>query len=157
MIIQHVSASDNSGGAARAAYRLHRAMRDAFIESKMLVQYKIGDDPYVYSPKSRIRRALGLVRPYVGQMILGLEPQYSKTIRCAAWLPSGPVFDGLTPEVADMKPSGFMGRAFPQQHEDLALPRRISDWTDDHILVALGRRGDDLGGAHSASRPRRKS
>ena len=63
-----------------------------------------------------------------------------------AWLPSGAVFVGLPPEVADMQPSGFMGRAFASQHPDLRVPPRISDWSDDHTLVALARRGEDFPG-----------
>jgi len=63
-----------------------------------------------------------------------------------AWLPAGIVFKGLPPELADMQPSGYMGRAFPHQHSDLALPPRIADWSNDHVLVALARRGDDLAG-----------
>lgn len=63
-----------------------------------------------------------------------------------AWLPSGTVFVGLPPEVADMQPSGFMGRAFSKQHPDLRVPLRISDWSDDHTLVALARCGDDFPG-----------
>jgi len=39
-----------------------------------------------------------------------------------------------------------MGRAFPGQHSDLPLPTRISDWSNDHILIGLARRGEDLGG-----------
>ena len=61
-----------------------------------------------------------------------------------AWL--GVVFKGLPPEIADMQPSGFMGRAFPRQHGDSALPTRIEDWSNDHVLIALARRGDDLAG-----------
>ena len=63
-----------------------------------------------------------------------------------AWLSSGVVFAGLPPEVADMRPSGFMGRAFATQQPDLRVPLRISDWSDDHTLVALARRGDDFPG-----------
>ncbi len=63
-----------------------------------------------------------------------------------AWKPGGIVFKGLPPEIADMQPSGFMGRAFPHQHADLSLPLRIQDWSKDHVLVALARRGDDLPG-----------
>jgi hypothetical protein len=62
------------------------------------------------------------------------------------WLPAGVVFFGLPPEIADMQPSGFMGRAFPGQHADLPVPPRISDWSDDHTLIALARRGEDIAG-----------
>ncbi len=63
-----------------------------------------------------------------------------------AWLPGGLVFKGLPPEVFDMQPSGFMGRFFPRAHEDLSLPPRIADWSNDQILIALARRGEDLAG-----------
>ena len=63
-----------------------------------------------------------------------------------AWLPAGVVFFGLPSEIADMQPSGFMGRAFPGQHADLPVPPRISDWSDDHSLIALARRGEDVAG-----------
>jgi hypothetical protein len=62
------------------------------------------------------------------------------------WLPAGIVFKGLPPEIADMQPSGYMGRAFPRQHAHLTLPPRIADWSNDHVLIALARRGDDLTG-----------
>src|SRR3989304_3095617 len=51
-----------------------------------------------------------------------------------AWLPAGIVFKGLPPEAADMQPSGYMGRAFPRQHAELALPPRIQDRSNDHLL-----------------------
>ncbi len=63
-----------------------------------------------------------------------------------AWLPAGVVFAGLPPEVADMQPSGFMGRAFPRQNSDLPVPSRITDWSDDHTLIGLSRRGEDFPG-----------
>ncbi len=44
----------------------------------------------------------------------------------------------------DMRPDGFMGRAFAHQlHEQFALPLRLQDWNDDDILYALLRRGDE--------------
>jgi HipA-like C-terminal domain len=66
--------------------------------------------------------------------------------RQTAWLPVGQVFEGLPPEVADMEPSGYMGRAFPHLHLDLPLPPRIADWSNDHILIALVHRGEDVKG-----------
>jgi hypothetical protein len=63
-----------------------------------------------------------------------------------AWLPAGAVFDGLPPEVADMQPSGFLGRAFPALHPDLTVPPRVEDWSDHHTLIALSRRGEDATG-----------
>jgi len=49
--------------------------------------------------------------------------------------------------LADLRPDGFTGRAFVKRlHEDLALPPRVLDWHDDHVLAALSRRGEDAMG-----------
>lgn len=49
--------------------------------------------------------------------------------------------------LTDMRPEGFTGRAFVQrEHGDLGLPPRITDWREDHVLVALSRRGEDCVG-----------
>lgn len=56
------------------------------------------------------------------------------------------VFQGLPPELVDMSPQGFMGRTFSARFPELGLPPRIVDWSDDHRLVALARRGEDCVG-----------
>ena len=76
------------------------------------------------------------------------------TLRCIA--PSGYVFtdsdgrfelfEGLPWSIGDMRPQGFLGRAFPEVHADLNLPQRILDWTDDQALTALALRGEDTVG-----------
>lgn len=64
----------------------------------------------------------------------------------SAWLPAGVVFDGLPPELADMQPSGFIGRHFARRFPELPVPERVDDWSDHHTLIALSRRGEDLPG-----------
>jgi hypothetical protein len=57
------------------------------------------------------------------------------------------VHAGLPPAVVDMAPQGYLGRAFAARHSaELGLPRRLQDWTSDHELVALARRGEDCVG-----------
>src|SRR5215469_15281617 len=63
-----------------------------------------------------------------------------------AWMPMGTVAEGLPPELADARPSGFLGRHFAAAHADLRLPPRLSDWSDHHVLLAMCRRGEDLPG-----------
>ncbi|HET7922719.1 MAG TPA: type II toxin-antitoxin system HipA family toxin YjjJ [Gammaproteobacteria bacterium] len=53
------------------------------------------------------------------------------------------LFAGLPLIIADMAPQGFLGRRFAEIHADLALPRRLQDWNDDHRLIATARRGED--------------
>jgi hypothetical protein len=52
--------------------------------------------------------------------------------------------EGTPPFVADMQPQGFLGAGFARWHSDLGLPTRLQDWNDDHRLIALARRGEDL-------------
>ncbi|MEP7343521.1 MAG: glycosyltransferase [Acidobacteriota bacterium] len=47
MKILHYSTDDITGGAAKAAHRLHRALREAGHDSRMVVRYKKSDDPHV--------------------------------------------------------------------------------------------------------------
>jgi len=57
----------------------------------------------------------------------------------------GALYEGLPPWAADMSPQGYLGRDFAARH-GLALPGRLLDWTDDHRLLALVRRGEDCVG-----------
>lgn len=55
--------------------------------------------------------------------------------------------DGLPWWLYDMRPQGYLGRAFNQRHGSrLGLPERLSDWSDTHALRALLLQGDDLPG-----------
>jgi hypothetical protein len=57
------------------------------------------------------------------------------------------LFRSLPWFLADNYPDGFMGRAFVRRlHEELGLSPRGIDWKDDHVLVALARRGEDVMG-----------
>jgi len=68
------------------------------------------------------------------------------TFHQTAWMPMAMIVGGLPPELADARPSGFLGRHFAAANADLKLPPRLSDWSDHHILLAMSRRGEDLPG-----------
>ena len=59
---------------------------------------------------------------------------------------NGQSFRGLPPFMEDMRPQGYIGRGFPALYPELRLPGRISDWNDDHQLIALAMRGEDCVG-----------
>jgi HipA-like C-terminal domain len=71
---------------------------------------------------------------------------FTLAARQTAGTPGGIVSDGLPVELADARPSGFLGRHFAATHADLRLPARLIDWSDRHILLAMSRRGEDLPG-----------
>ena len=58
----------------------------------------------------------------------------------------GQLFTGLPPALADMAPQGYLGHGFAARFPELALPPRLGNWSDDHRLIALARRGDDCVG-----------
>ncbi|RYE39751.1 MAG: type II toxin-antitoxin system HipA family toxinoxin YjjJ [Hyphomicrobiales bacterium] len=55
--------------------------------------------------------------------------------------------DGLPWWLYDMRPQGYLGRAYNQRHgARLGLPERLTDWGDSHALRALLLEGGDLPG-----------
>lgn len=55
--------------------------------------------------------------------------------------------DGLPWWLFDMRPQGFLGRAYAARHAAaLGLPTRLGDWSDDHVLRALLEHGHDVVG-----------
>lgn len=58
----------------------------------------------------------------------------------------GQLFTGLPPPLADMAPQGYLGHGFSARFPELGLPPRTTDWSDDHRLIALARRGEDCVG-----------
>jgi len=56
-------------------------------------------------------------------------------------------FEGIPYFLQDARPAGFLGRAAPATYPDLALPARVTDWTDEHFLVYLTCRACDPTGA----------
>lgn len=71
-----VSKSDASGGAYIAAHRLHEGLRRTGIDSNMLVDYKLSDDPDVYGPNSEVGRGWSKLRSFTDRLPLKrYEPQ----------------------------------------------------------------------------------
>ncbi len=66
------------------------------------------------------------------------------------WAPvegTGELFNHLPWFIQDMRPDGFMGRALAHRiSSQLRLPDLLQYWTDDHVLIALSTRGEDLMG-----------
>lgn len=74
MKILSVSFSDLAGGAAKAAYRLHRGLRSSGQDSLMLVGQKSSDDPWVSAPVSKIGKGLSLTGPVLDLLPTRLYP-----------------------------------------------------------------------------------
>ena len=82
-----VNTYDTSGGAARAAYRLHQGLRQLGVTSKMLVQKKQSHDPTVLlqSQQSNFQTKL---KVRLDSSLVQLYRQRERTIFSPHWFPS---------------------------------------------------------------------
>lgn len=82
-----VNTYDFVGGAARAAYRLHQGLRRIGLDSQMLVQRKITDDPTVHGPRGPIAKAVARARPFLDSLPLRTYPSRREGLFSPAILP----------------------------------------------------------------------
>ena len=87
MKVLHISTTDITGGAARAALRLHRGLKGTGVDSRMLVQTRAGDDPEVFGPLTRAGRTLALFRPTLDALPLSLYRGRKKNPFSTAMVP----------------------------------------------------------------------
>ena len=87
MKILIVNTYDIQGGAARAAYRLHKSLLTCEIDSQMLVQGKSSDDYTVIGPQTKVQKALGKLRPTLDSLPARFYKERTKTLFSSSWLP----------------------------------------------------------------------
>jgi glycosyltransferase involved in cell wall biosynthesis len=87
MRILHLSTTDISGGAARAAYRLHKGLQANDISSFMMVQFKESDDPSVIGPESNFAKGFSNIRISLDHFPKILFSKNRRTFFHLQWLP----------------------------------------------------------------------
>jgi glycosyltransferase involved in cell wall biosynthesis len=95
-----VSTSDVDGGAARAAYRLHKALIGQGLESLMLVQSKSLDDYTVLGLSTRFEKAIGKLRSILDPIPVQRYSKYTKSPFSPCWVP----FSNLVDRINDLNP-----------------------------------------------------
>lgn len=88
MTVHHLNYSDIFGGAARAAYRIHQALRRHQVDSLLAVDRKFSDDLSVQGPLGRFDNALARFRPAVGAACVRLLKTNNAILHSPALLPS---------------------------------------------------------------------
>jgi glycosyltransferase involved in cell wall biosynthesis len=83
-----LSHSDSVGGAARAAYRLHRALVDDGVDSRMRVASKATDDWRVHGPLGKSAKAWEMMRTVAGQWPVRLQRTTNPIPHSPAAVPS---------------------------------------------------------------------
>jgi glycosyltransferase involved in cell wall biosynthesis len=122
-----LSREDTSGGAARAALRLHMALLLLGVNSRMQVAIKKSDISSVDGPGSKFDRALALLRPLVSAAVASLQRTSNAVIHSPALFRSG--FVGkLNTCLADVINLHWIGSEFLSV-KDIARIRKPIVWT----------------------------
>ena len=99
MKILHLSTFDTSGGAARAAYRLHQGLDNIDVESRMLVRAKSSKDKAVIAPKTNIGKIAGRFRANLNGFPLRFYDHPHKNAFSSQWFP-----ENIASQVAAINP-----------------------------------------------------
>ena len=84
----HISRWDIIGGAARATYRIHNALLQMGVDSRMQVQVKASDEWRVSGPVSAQMRYAGQLKCALGRIVTGLSTEPDGGPRKGSWFPS---------------------------------------------------------------------
>ena len=95
MKILIVNTTDIQGGAARAAYRFHKALLGQNVDSQMLVQSKSSDDFTVIGPQSKVQKAFGKLRPTLDSLSVRKYKDRTKTLFSPNRVPFSNVVDKI--------------------------------------------------------------
>lgn len=131
-----LSTQDVAGGAARAAYRLHKGLQNIDLQSQMLVQEKYTDDKTVIAPRIRLFQGVAKAKLTFETLPLKLYSQKQNTPFFIQWLP-----DRVISQVAQINPDiinlHWISAAF-MQIETLAKLKRPLVWTIHDMWAFTG-------------------
>jgi len=102
MKILIINTFDIEGGAARAAYRLHKGLRQIGIESRMLVQLKKSEDATVAGAETKTQRFNTIIRPLLDALPVKRYKNSSGTLFSAAWVPLSGIVERINSSDADI-------------------------------------------------------
>ena len=99
-----LSTYDIQGGAARAAYRLHKGLQSIGVASQMLVQAKYSDDGTVVAPLTKKDQGIAKLKPTLDALPLQLYRQRNRASYSLQWLPDviAPIVAEIAPEVINL-------------------------------------------------------
>ena len=89
MRVIHLSTADSNGGAARAAYRIHKALQGTGIQSEMVVNEASSGDWSVKGPAGKLGKASSRLRRYLASPFKALLHTENPVLHTPALVPSG--------------------------------------------------------------------
>lgn len=95
MKILIVNTSDINGGAARAAYRLHKALLKEGIESNYLAQDKSSDDWTVIGPISKLQKGINKLKPMLDSIPVKSYKNKTPTLFSPSWFGFSAIVDKI--------------------------------------------------------------
>lgn len=107
MKVTLLSYEDGGGGAGRAAFKLHRALRENGVDSRLQVRTKRTDSPTVMITKPLLRKAIGKLSAPLVPRLMRLQRSANSGLRSPAWLASG-IVDELNRSDADVLQLNFI-------------------------------------------------
>ena len=100
MKILIVNTSDIDGGAARAAYRLHKSLLAQNIDSQMLVQSKSSDYFTVLTENKKLKKYFNKLRPLIDSLPVRYYKRRTKTLFSPSWFG----FSGIVDKINEINP-----------------------------------------------------
>ena len=97
-----VNSTDQIGGAAKAAYRLHQALNAEDVGAILLTQTKTSDDATVLGPQRKLDRAVATSRPTVDSLPLFYYSQKTPTLFSPGWVPFSKIVSEINTSDADI-------------------------------------------------------
>lgn len=111
MKVVHATQSDSRGGAARAAFRVHRALRGEGVNSWMVVDRSDSDDGRVLRPSSASDALRSRVAGRLNSQVAGLQASPNPTVHSPAVF-SGSAMRRITRESPDVVNLHWVGAGF---------------------------------------------
>ena len=104
MRVLHLNTNDIKGGAAIAAYRLHKGLSKTGIDSKMLVQKKHSDDPTVITPDFKLKKGWDLLKSEINKFPLRIFNTNQGGPWSINWLPTNIIkkIDKINPDIVHL-------------------------------------------------------
>lgn len=85
--VVHATKSDGDGGAFRAAFRVHRALVDAGVDSRLEADRSVSGDWRVNAPTGRWSKGAGIARSRLEAAVVSAQHTRDRTMRSASVVP----------------------------------------------------------------------
>jgi glycosyltransferase involved in cell wall biosynthesis len=129
MKVLTINSSDIEGGAARAAYRLHQGLLRVGAGSRLMVQGRSSDDPFVEGPPDTLLgKAFAKMRPSLDLRPVRRYPNWQGRMFSPAWIPAGKLVERINASDADIVHLHWVAGGMLRV-EDLAAIRKPLVWS----------------------------